>query len=194
MAHFVNNPPDKVNLTGITELNLFDANGTATVCIWGMPAGVPSTVIVQNGNMRFSAAPQNVEGQFSYYYLRGLAPGDFIAGAYYVKDARGDWDTQHPRKYTGKTLDDWLPVKKVKAYRSNPRPSVQRPDFLLDSYGSEQRHPPIKENDWIAGIEQTLATMKSNAAGTASSLPSLKRLSAVRIALPWASTASIVHE
>jgi len=154
MTHFVPIPPGpNYQVPRLKELSLFDKNGTASISVWGMPAN--ATVEAEN-NPRFVAAPYRTSGDLTSFYLRGLVAGDRIA----VQLADGRFWTA------------WLPIKfaagdkhaKERKDGTLPR-SRHMSNVILDAHGSEQRHPPVSEHDWLAGVESALGKIRANPVG-----------------------------
>lgn len=154
MAHFVQIPvPKNPGDHGISTLSLKDPNGTCAIGVWGMPAG---SKVEAADNPRFLAGKYHTVGHVQCYYLRGLKAGDEIAAFL----------------PTGERYTSWLPIKFVKgdhlakqrAAGTLPR-SAHMNNFILDSHGSLQRKPPIKEEDWTKAVENNIATIKANPIG-----------------------------
>lgn len=154
MAHFVHVPvPRNPGDHGISELSLKDPNGTCAIGVWGMPA--KSTVRAED-NPRFVAGEYHRTSEVHCFYLRGLKAGDNIAAFL----------------PTGERYTSWLPIKFVrgdhlaKQRKAGTLPrSIHKSNFILDSHGSEQRKPPVKEADWTKAIEANLAKIKGNHIG-----------------------------
>jgi hypothetical protein len=154
MAHFVNIPiPRNPGDNGISTLSLKDPNGTCNIGVWGMPA---KSTVQASDNPRFLAGKSYTSGSVQVYYLRGLKAGDEIAAFL----------------PTGERYTSWLPIKLVKgdhlaaqrAAGTLPR-SAHKNNFILDSHGSLQRKPPLKEEDWTKAIENNILTIKGHPLG-----------------------------
>lgn len=155
MTHFVPIPPDnEFWRPKLKELSLFDMNGTASISVWRVS---PHWKLkVRSRNPRFVAQAYSTQGDLTSFYLRGLIAGDEVA----VFDLDDKQQTA------------WLPIKFVAGDRqvSNrdsgnlPR-SKHKENFILDAYGAEQRHPPIKEADWLREVEAAIEKMRRNQVG-----------------------------
>lgn len=154
MAHFVHIPvPKNPGDHGISSLSLKDANGTCAIGVWGMPA---KSTVQASDNPRFVAGKYHQVGHVQCFYLRGLKAGDEIAAFL----------------PTGERYTSWLPIKFVrgdhlaKQRKAGTLPrSAHKSNFILDSHGSLQRKPAVKEADWTKAVEANIAKIKANAIG-----------------------------
>lgn len=192
MAHIVPNPPPKNYRDRVLEkFKVFSKNGEADIIAWGLPHSADDRQFMiapeNTGNNGISHVDSTIAKQAGPYRdlrkfkVKGLRPNDSLAifrNTNYGTPFDDNW-VQHSLAVTVTSVVNDHSAKELADGRLPSYSGNNKIKFYL--FGAGQLNPPMKEEDWIKSVTDTLDTIRANALGQ----KIVQMISSELIIYPW---------